>query len=484
VRPSSRSLSLVAVGFVLGWSVCAAAQPPEEFRKRRDAVRAKMEPGSVLVLRGAARVGESFRQENNLLYLTGINEPNTALVLYGPRPEPQIPAEIKAELPDGFRLPPPPTEVLYIQPSAPQARPAPGAVPPAARLTRPGFDTVRAWQDFQEAFEAILTRGAGTSLSLSATGADGPQPPPVVYVDLQRSRRLLDPLTSDEQWLRAARDRGANVAFRSASALVRPLRAVKSPAEIERITAAMTITGAAQREAMRAAKPGMFEYQLQAVIEHVFLINGARRPAFASIIGSGPNGIILHWSENTRQTQPGDMVVMDVGAEYDLYAADITRTIPISGTFTTRQRDIYETVLRANQEAIAMIAPGVAMREINARVNGILTEGLLRLGLIKDKGELRKYYTHGLSHGVGLQVHDVGEGVLQAGMVLTIEPGLYIPEEATGVRIEDTVLVTEGGHKVLSADVPKAVAEIEALMRQDGIDYSRYLVNKKVDSRQ
>jgi Xaa-Pro aminopeptidase len=257
---------------------------------------------------------------------------------------------------------------------------------------------------------------------------------------------------------------------------------VKSPDEIATLKIAAEITAAAEREAMRSAKPGMFEYQIQSVIEHVFSVNGAVRPGFSTIVGSGKNSCILHWSTNTRKTEPGDVVVMDIGAEYEMYTADITRTIPISGTFTRRQRDVYDVVLKANQEAIAMVAPGVNMADINAKVNDVLAEGLIALGLIKDKSGLRQYYTHGLSHSIGLQVHDLGGantvGVLKPGMVITIEPGLYIPAENLGVRIEDDVVVTETGHEVITSGAPKSVAEVEKLMKEPGMDFSRYLIRK------
>jgi len=448
----------------------SAAQTPEEYQMRREAVRAKMEVGSVLILRSPAPADEPFKQDDTLYYLTGVEEPNTALILRGPQPAPQLPEGMT--LPPGVRLGPPPETLFVMPPAGPS--PAPGAPAPAPE--RRGFGQVRSYQDLQATLDAILM-GAGPGGPGSAAGT--PTAPPVIYLDYARSRRLSDPLTADEQWLKSARDRGLSFTIRSVATLVREFRRVKSAAEIENVRMAMTITSAAQREAMRAAAPGMYEYQLQSIIEHVFSVNGARRVAFSTIVGSGPNGIILHWSENTRQAKPGDMVVMDVGAEYARYAADITRTIPISGTFTPRQKAIYETVLRANEAAIEMIAPGVNMRDINAKVNEILGQGLITLGLIKDVKELRKYYTHGLSHGVGLAVHDVNSTVLEPGVILTIEPGLYVPEEHTGVRIEDTVLVTATGREVLSASVPKKAAEVEALMKENGIDYTRYLVNKK-----
>ena len=229
------------------------------------------------------------------------------------------------------------------------------------------------------------------------------------------------------------------------------------------------------------AQPGMYEYQLQAILEHVFFMNGAERVGFASIVGSGPNATVLHWSQNTRKTEPNEVVVVDIGAEKGMYTADVTRTIPISGRFTERQRDIYEIVLAANQAGIAMVAPGVSMRDINAKVNDILMQGLVKVGLLEteDRDGLRKYYYHGLSHSLGLNVHDVGGlGTLEPGMVLTIEPGLYIREEAIGFRIEDDVLVTETGHEELTTSAPKTVADIEAMMAEPGMDFSRYIIIK------
>ena len=269
------------------------------------------------------------------------------------------------------------------------------------------------------------------------------------------------------------------VSERNTNSLIHRMRRVKSPAEIELLRKAIDITNAAHREVMRAAQAGMYEYQLQAILEHVFFMNGAERVGFASIVGSGPNTCILHWSENTRKIEANEVVVVDIGAEYGMYTADVTRTIPISGKFTDRQRRIYEIVLRANEAGIAMVAPGISMRVINARVNDILMEGLMDVGLIesKDRSSLRQYYYHGLSHSLGLNVHDVGGlGTLEAGMVLTIEPGLYIREEAIGFRIEDDVLVTADGHELLTADAPKTVEDIEAIMAEPGIDFSRYMI--------
>jgi Xaa-Pro aminopeptidase len=483
---TNRLLVLLVVGSILSVSAGSAlAQSPEEFQKRRQAIRDAMEPDSVMILRSPQPAGEgAFRQENNLYYLTGINQPGAALILYASRragsavppaggPPATGAAAAAAVQPvlaapaggqRGGMTPQGRTEILFAQPDVPDTPPARGAAPaPAVPPSRPGFATVRMPADFQAMFETAL---------LTTTGA--------IYLDAPRSRSLTAPLSADEQWIKAARDRGATFAVKPASPLFAALRPVKSPDEIAALKIAAEITASAQREAMRSAAPGMFEYQIQSIIEHVFTVNGAPRPGFSTIVGSGKNSCILHWSTNDRKTEPGDVVVMDIGAEYSLYTADITRTIPISGIFTKRQRDVYEVVLKANEAAIAMVAPGVNMADLNAKVNDVLTEGLVALGLIKDRSGLRQYYTHGLSHTIGLQVHDLGGantvGVLKPGMVITIEPGLYIPAENLGVRIEDDVLVTETGNEVITAGAPKSVAEVEKLMKEPGLDFSRYLI--------
>jgi Xaa-Pro aminopeptidase len=495
---------LVALGLSCGW---ASAQSAEEFQKRRQVVRDAMDPDSVLILRSPAVAGEGrFRQDNTLYYLTGVTEPGVSLILYSsrrettpgsdvrvPAPAPQPPAGEKpvaagavqgavgarpgaaagarpsaADLPEGLnprmvqQIMSGRSEMLFLPAQRPGLPPTPGAPPVPPPPSRPGFAVVRPATEFQQTFESALLTTVGT-----------------VYLDYQRSRDLSGPLTADEQLLKAARDRGASFKVRTAAPIVAPLRRIKSAEETATLKMAAEITAAAQREAMRAASPGMYEYQIQSIIGHVFTMNGALRPGFPTIVGSGRNSCILHWSENTRRTEPGDVIVMDIGAEYEMYTADITRTIPVSGTFTKRQRDIYEIVLEANEEAIKMVAPGVKMSDISSRVNDILAEGLIKVGLIKDKSGLRRYYTHGLSHGIGLQVHDIGGlGVLEPGMVITIEPGLYIPDENLGVRIEDDVLVTATGYECITAAAPKSVADVEKLMKEEGLDFTRYLVRR------
>ncbi len=442
-------------------------QSLDEFQKRRQAIREAMDPGSLLVLRSGVPPAESaFRQEGNLYYLTGINEPGVSLLLFSARRDTTAGEGPSTARPSGGAMIGGRLETLFVPPAAPDL-PAPGGTAslPKAPPSRPGFTNVRLASDFQQAYDTALLTTTGT-----------------VYVDLPRARNLSTPLSADEQWFKAARDRGAAFTVKAAAPLFGALRLIKSADELAALKSAAEITAAATREAMRSAKTGLFEYQIQSIIEHVFTFNGASRPGFSTIVGSGKNSCILHWSENTRKTEPGDVVVLDIGAEYNRYTADITRTIPISGTFTPRQRDIYEIVLKANEEAIKLVGPDVNMAVINARVNEILAEGLIRVGLIKDKSGLRQYYTHGLSHSIGLDVHDLGggltTGILKPGIVITIEPGLYIPAENLGVRIEDDVIVTPTGYEVITAAAPKSVEEVEKAMKEAGMNPARYTVRK------
>lgn len=300
---------------------------------------------------------------------------------------------------------------------------------------------------------------------------------------------------------------------------IHEMRLIKDTEEIRLMRKAAEITSEALEEVMKAVEPGMFEYEVEAIIEYIFRKNGAQGPGFPSIVGSGPNSTILHYEDNNRQTQDGDLLLMDVGAEYGHYTADVTRTIPVNGRFSAKQKEIYEVVLQAQKEAIKIAAPGVGIYEINNRGVEVIKEGLYRLGLITDKDsqwQHRAWLMYNISHWVGLDVHDVGgrgpaDGKgrkFEPGMVFTVEPGLYIREETLeylpvmlgrsgatkeeleafvnavrpavrkyaniGIRIEDDILVTESGHEILSSKAPKEIDAIEKLMKKKS-----YLINKK-----
>ncbi|HYC33690.1 MAG TPA: Xaa-Pro peptidase family protein, partial [Gemmatimonadales bacterium] len=241
------------------------------------------------------------------------------------------------------------------------------------------------------------------------------------------------------------------------------LRQIKDAEELRRLRRAVAITGEALREAMTAARPGMHEYELEARIEYVFRRGGAERVGFPSIVGSGPNGTALHYDRNRRQIRHGDLVVMDVGAEYGYLTADVTRTIPITGKFSDRQRALYELVRGAADAALARVAPGVTLPELDRVARSHLRE---RSGSLCGAATCDGFFVHGLSHWLGMGVHDVGPygAPLAPGMVFTVEPGIYLPEEGVGIRIEDDVLVTASGYELLTAGIPRTAEEVERAM--------------------
>jgi len=259
----------------------------------------------------------------------------------------------------------------------------------------------------------------------------------------------------EERLLAPVREAGVPFRTESAHPALTRLRLVKSAGEIAAIRRAVEITCAGQRAAMRAMAPELREYEIEAVVEFEFTRAGARFNAFPTIVGSGPNSCVLHYSSNERMILPGEVVVIDAGAEYGGYAADVTRTLPSSGAFDAKQSRIYAAVLSAQRAGLALVRPGSSLREVNERVNTVL----------KEKN-LDQHVVHSCCHFVGLDVHDLGsrDAVLEPGMVLTVEPGVYIPKREIGVRIEDTVLVVPGGHEVLSACAPKDPEELKAEM--------------------
>jgi Xaa-Pro aminopeptidase len=257
-------------------------------------------------------------------------------------------------------------------------------------------------------------------------------------------------------------------------AIIDGLREVKGAEELDVLQRAIDITAEAHREALAAIEPGMYEYEVEALIEYVFHREGAEHTGFPSIVGSGENSVVLHYDTNRRRMERGDLVVMDIGAEYRSYSADVTRTVPVSGEFTDPQRALYGLVLKAQEAAIQAARVGATLSDLQAAASAVLASGLRQLGILRDPADLRRFFPHGVSHHLGLDVHDVTTyGPLRAGNVITVEPGIYIgtPEGVdeqwhnTGIRIEDDVLITEAGPVVLSAGAPKTEDEIEALMR-------------------
>jgi Xaa-Pro aminopeptidase len=275
--------------------------------------------------------------------------------------------------------------------------------------------------------------------------------------------------------------------FVSLDHLLHEMRLVKSAAEIKVMRRAAEISMRAHRRAMRSCRPGMMEYEIEAALTYEFTRHGSSAPAYTPIVGSGANSCILHYVHNNTPMNDGDLLLIDAGAEYDYYASDITRTFPVNGNFSRAQKALYEVVLAAQQAAIDQVKPGKHWNDPHEAAVRAITEGLVELGILKGRisklikdGAYKRFYMHRTGHWLGMDVHDVGEyklgdqwRVLEPGMVMTVEPGLYIPAGSkrvakkwwnTGIRIEDDVVVTRKGHEVLTGDLVRAVDEIEALM--------------------
>jgi Xaa-Pro aminopeptidase len=271
------------------------------------------------------------------------------------------------------------------------------------------------------------------------------------------------------------------------AAIIHELRVIKSPDELEIMQTAADIAAEAHCEAMKTVRAGMQEYEVEALIEQIFRRRGAAAPAYTSIVGAGANATVLHYINNDGELRDGELLLIDAGAEYKGYASDITRTFPINGRYSKPQREIYELVLKAQMACVEMVRPGTTHDQLKQHSIEVLTEGMVELGLLQGEPEelikekkYEKFYMHGLGHMLGIDVHDVGRyyygkdsRALEPGVVMTVEPGLYIspdtkdvPEQylGIGVRIEDDVLCTNNGPRVLTNKVPKQVEEIEALM--------------------
>lgn len=430
-----------------------------EYRERREALMASLPANSAVLLPGAAMVTRSrdsefaFRQDSDLHYLTGFAEPDALLVLLPGREEG--------------------ASVLFCQDRDPALEAWTGIRLGAEGAIREhGIDQAFENTERDERLEALLDGRPTLFLPL----ADGEA--------LALAERVRERLAA-----RARRGARAPEAFADLAPRLHERRQIKSEAELALMRHAAAISAQAHRRAMRVCRPGLAEYQLQAELEHEFLWQGGSGPAYASIVGGGRNACVLHYIENRDVLRDGDLMLIDAGAEFDLYAGDITRTFPVNGRFSVEQRALYEVVLGVQVQAVDSVRPGVTLLEIHDAVVRGLTEGLIGLGLLEgevqeriDDDSYRRYYLHSTSHWLGLDVHDVGPYrrdndplLLRPGMVLTIEPGLYIPADddipeafrGIGIRIEDDIAVTEAGHEVLTASVPKRVADIEALMNNE-----------------
>ncbi len=287
-----------------------------------------------------------------------------------------------------------------------------------------------------------------------------------VYADLE-NREWQTALSPAIQFANSVKEKYPATSIKDFYPIISELRTIKSEEEIELMRKAISITKEGVEAILKNTKPDMMEYELEAYFDYTLKKNGTER-AFETIAASGENATTLHYVDNNNQAKDGDLILFDLGAEWKHYKADISRTFPANGKFTERQKLIYNIVLEGQLEVIKNIKPNVPFKSLNETLKKFYEKKLMEIGLIKSADEISNYYYHGVSHYLGAETHDVGrhnEGDLQAGMVLTVEPGLYIAEEKIGIRIEDDVLVTENGCEVLSKDIIKTVSEIEDFMR-------------------
>lgn len=416
----------------------AAISP--EFAQRREKLR-KSIPDGVLVLFGnkeGSDLHDSFFQETNFLYLTGWEQPGAILILT-PEPEKDAPGTIERARA--------PREILFLPQRVPTQEKWTGRkLGPDDSSVREvtGFSVVMPSERFESQLRALLDIYPNL-YALPDDPAAGAMHSGLLQA-IAPMRTLLDSRMS-----------------------IAKLRMEKSEAEISAIQKATNASVEAHRAAWRMIRPGEYEYEIAAVMVGTYMMDGCRRSAYAPIVGSGPNSTTLHYSRNTRRMDAGEVVVMDVAGECDNYASDITRTLPASGKFTARQREIYDVVLEAQKAAIAAVKPGMTLgRTTPNSLYQIAFDYINTHGKDLHGAPLGKYFTHGLSHHVGLDVHDASDVTepLKPGMVITIEPGIYIPEENIGIRIEDVLLVTAAGSKVLSAALPTNPDEIESALAQ------------------
>jgi Xaa-Pro aminopeptidase len=415
----------------------AGAVPVQQLEARRRALLDRLGNGIAVLRSGKVRSIEGdypqdsdYRENNDFFYLTGLEEPDAWLVLTG-RKTGQDQATLFLRSRDTT------TEKW----TGPRLGPGPKAVGLS------GIRDVRPAEQAEEEIKNLVRENA----SPARTGA--------LYLS-ERQQQDWQFLSGVVRKLQGTQGR---MKVDNLDPVIASLRLVKDTVEIARLRRAIAITGDALKESMRAARPGIWEYELEALIEYTFRRHGAERVGFPSIIASGPNAVTLHYDKNRRQVHTGELVVEDVGAEFGYYSADVTRTIPADGHFAPRQRALYDLVLGSQQAAIDAVRPGTNLAALNRIARAYMQDHSADLC---GPGSCVPYFIHGLSHWLGMDVHDVGSfgNPLQAGMVLTVEPGIYLPAEGVGIRIEDDVLVTPQGHELLSQAVPRSAGEIEDVM--------------------
>jgi Xaa-Pro aminopeptidase len=419
------------------------------FIENRRKLSQSLQPGSVAILHSNDILPTNadgtfpFKQNSDLLYLSGVDQEESILLLAPDFPDPKL------------------REVLFVRETNEEI-----AIWEGHKLTKKeakdtsGIETVKWLEDFDKVLYTILAESQHIYL------------PSNEHI---RNASVVE--TSNDRFIKKCKEAFPLYNYQRLTPIIYDLRMIKSDIEIKLLEHACHITDQGFRRILEATAPGVWEYEVEAEYAHVFLSNRSRGFAYAPIIAGGANACVLHYIENNQQLRDGDLLLMDVGAEYANYNADMTRTIPVSGKFTKRQKAIYNAVLRVKTRATEMLRPGTVIPEYHKEVGLLMQEELVELGLIDrtdiknqnpDWPAYKKYFMHGTSHHLGLDVHDVGSVYrkIEVGMVFTVEPGIYIREEGIGIRLEDDIVVTKTGQKNLMGNIPIHAEEIEDLMNE------------------
>jgi len=381
-----------------------------------------------------------FKQHSDIFYLTGVDQEETMVILF---PDATNPAH---------------REMLFVRETNDHIAVWEGAkLNKAQAKDRTGITTIYWTSEFEKILHAVIGEAACVYLNSN-----------------EHSRATIEVETREMRLSNWFREKYPHHEIERSAPLMHALRAVKDEEEIAQIQKAVDITRRGLLRVMKMIGPGVLEYVIEAEFAHEFLSSGSRGFAYTPIIASGESACVLHYIDNDKPCKEGDVILLDVGAEYGNYAADMTRCLPVSGRFTERQKDVYNAVLSVMKQATAYLKPGVVMSEYHAAVGEMMTAELLKLKLISEEDvknqnpswpAYKKYFMHGTSHFLGLDVHDVGNWnkPIEVGNVFTVEPGIYIPEENLGIRLENNIVITENGNHDLFANFPLEVEEIEAL---------------------
>lgn len=423
--------------------------PSSLFIDNRQKFKSQLKPNSLAVfvsndiMPTNADGSMGFKQNSDLFYLTGVDQEDTILIVY-------------PDVKDGKHK-----EVLFIKETSELI-----AIWEGAKLTKDqakevsGIEHIYWFHEFEKVSKAFFYQTENIYLNAN-----------------EHTRQYIDTETAEQRFNKTIMAKYPLHQIQRSAPIMHKIRSVKSTYEIELIQQACDITEKGFRRLLSFVKPGVWEYEIEAELIHEFLRNRSRGYAYGPIIASGASACVLHYVDNNKQCKDGDVLLLDTAAEYANYASDLTRCIPVNGRFSKRQKEVYNAVLFVMKEATKMLLPGTTFEKYNKAVGELMTEQLLKLGLLKtDEVKMqnpnwpayKKYFMHGTSHYLGLDVHDVGffHEPMQAGNVFTVEPGIYIPQENLGIRLENNILVTTTGQLDLMKNIPLEADEIEDLMNQ------------------